>query len=635
MAGLGALESQPNIAAPADPTVSAQHMGGFGIAEPGNINQYGATPGALDQYSQALQGAVDSLKQRVAAPNWFNVAAGFLTPGPGGFFGELGQANRALAQFTEQRRQMALPIAQMQAQLAQSRIQMSQNQQAAQIVQGLQAQAPKGDLSQLPLGTLTQGYVALASLGPAGQNYAKALEGALHAARSKAGVATDVAHATTAGVHGETAAAGVGQPGVAGALQQRLGNLLGAQGASGPASPAALPAPAAAPAGGAAPATIGNPSYSAGAVSATPQGTFQTAPNASYGDIVAAYAAGHLTGPQTQQILTDMAHRGVIPMPQYQQMMKTIQLDENAGGPAASAPAPQGAQAPQGAPASAPEPQVPLDLSQVPPQQLPSLLQGATWTPASINTPRGYVPPQEASYNHDLQTISSIAGNSALLSTKTSQINTLLNNVSQDKNAAAAFNAVTGILAKDPGIVRALLSSVDPSMGAMGAHVKLDLQNFASKNIPAKYMPMFDQVVQAVAQNAALEAQMRGLPFGHGVTASQADVSTGGLPNMAMTPPALLQSFLQTVTNAQRLHTLYQAYSRLSPLLRQDSQGRLNLAPSTTFFTSPYAREVNNHFNNVINHYDSLTSGNPVPTREGTRPARNIGVKVSFPGAQP
>jgi hypothetical protein len=114
------------------PVEGAQQYGGFGVGQPGNINFYDANPQDEQNYENALQGALASLQQRVAAPNWANIGAGFLHVGPGGFGAGLQGAEQALGQFVEQRRQMALPIAQMQAQLAQSKILMGQNARAAQ-----------------------------------------------------------------------------------------------------------------------------------------------------------------------------------------------------------------------------------------------------------------------------------------------------------------------------------------------------------------------------------------------------------------------------------------------------------------------------------------------------------------------
>jgi hypothetical protein len=600
---LPASPAESNIAPP-EPIVSAQHMGGFG-SDPAQINQYGASPEDVQGYQEALQGALNSLQQRVAAPNWFNVAGGFLTPGPGGFFGELGQADKALGQFVEQRRQMALPIAQMQAQLAQSKILMGQNARAAQIMSTLQAQAPQGDLSQLPLGTLTQASSALAALGPQGQSYAKAVEGALQAGRTRVGVTSDVAHAAHAGAGAETALGGIGQPGAANAIQNSLNALLSGQNVAGPGSAAprtARPVPGAAPVQGAAPAATvasGPATFAPGA----PGQPFSFNANTGWQGLAQAYNAGQMSPQQAATVLQDMQKQsGNVPPAMYQQLMRTFELDAGGSSAPGAAAAPSAGAQPSGA-----QSQIPLDLTSVPEGALPGVLKGATYTPASANTPRGYVPPQETQYDQDLHLIGSIAGNPAVLASKTSQVSTLLQNISQHSGAMQQFRDVTGKLASQPGLMRAIAASVDPSVGAGGLHLQADLANFIRNNVPAAEQPMANQVIQAVAQTAAMEAQMRGLPFGHGVTASQAEVGTSGLPNMDMTPGALLQAMLQTMTNAERYQTLYSGYARLSPLLRNTPDGRLNLSPTTTFFTSPYAQQVNSYYDARLQHYDGLT----------------------------
>jgi hypothetical protein len=46
------------------------------------VNPIGASDSAAQQYQAGLQSALTALQQRANAPNMFNVAAGFLTPGP-------------------------------------------------------------------------------------------------------------------------------------------------------------------------------------------------------------------------------------------------------------------------------------------------------------------------------------------------------------------------------------------------------------------------------------------------------------------------------------------------------------------------------------------------------------------------
>lgn len=99
--------------------------------DPSKINLYGAEPADTQEYQDALKASVDALSQRYANPNWFNVAAGFLKPQLGGFAASLGSANEALGANLEKQRETQLPLAQMRAQLAASKIAMGQKSTAA------------------------------------------------------------------------------------------------------------------------------------------------------------------------------------------------------------------------------------------------------------------------------------------------------------------------------------------------------------------------------------------------------------------------------------------------------------------------------------------------------------------------
>lgn len=107
--------------------------------DPSNINLYGAAPADTEEYQKALQASVDALQQRYENPNWFNVAAGFLKPQLGGFAASLGSANEALGANLEKQRETQLPIAQMRAQLAASKIAMGQRSTAAKELADWQA----------------------------------------------------------------------------------------------------------------------------------------------------------------------------------------------------------------------------------------------------------------------------------------------------------------------------------------------------------------------------------------------------------------------------------------------------------------------------------------------------------------
>lgn len=104
--------------------------------DPSNINLYGAAPADTEEYQRALQSSVDALQQRYENPNWFNVAAGFFKPQLGGFSASLGSAGQALGENLEKQRESQLPIAQMRAQLAASKIAMGQKASASELVAG-------------------------------------------------------------------------------------------------------------------------------------------------------------------------------------------------------------------------------------------------------------------------------------------------------------------------------------------------------------------------------------------------------------------------------------------------------------------------------------------------------------------
>ena len=102
-----------------------------GLPDPKNFNFYGAEPSDTQAYQDALQASVQALEQRYANPNWFNVAAGFFKPQLGGFGASLGSASQALGENLEKQRESQLPLAQMRAQLAASKIAMGQGSAAA------------------------------------------------------------------------------------------------------------------------------------------------------------------------------------------------------------------------------------------------------------------------------------------------------------------------------------------------------------------------------------------------------------------------------------------------------------------------------------------------------------------------
>lgn len=119
-----------------------------GLPDPSKINLYGAEPTDVEEYQKSLQDSISALQQRYADPNWFNVAAGFFKPQLGGFSASLGSASQALGENLEKQRESQLPIAQMRAQLAASKITMGQNRTASDMVKAHEAGG--APLPQLP-----------------------------------------------------------------------------------------------------------------------------------------------------------------------------------------------------------------------------------------------------------------------------------------------------------------------------------------------------------------------------------------------------------------------------------------------------------------------------------------------------
>jgi hypothetical protein len=117
--------------------------------DPANLNYYGADPADVADYQKSLQESVDALQARYANPNWFNVAAGFLKPQLGGFAASLGSAGQAMGENLEKQRESMLPVAQMKAQLAMSKIKMGQSKQAAELVKKIEGQGGVGTPAQI------------------------------------------------------------------------------------------------------------------------------------------------------------------------------------------------------------------------------------------------------------------------------------------------------------------------------------------------------------------------------------------------------------------------------------------------------------------------------------------------------
>ena len=146
--------------------------------DPANLNYYGADPADVADYQKSLQESVDALQARYANPNWFNVAAGFLKPQLGGFAASLGSAGQAMGENLEKQRESALPVAQMKAQLAMSKIKMGQGKTAEQVFSDWQK-------SNKPMDEAT--YSKLVALSP-GSAVATAAQKAYEGERAGQGV---------------------------------------------------------------------------------------------------------------------------------------------------------------------------------------------------------------------------------------------------------------------------------------------------------------------------------------------------------------------------------------------------------------------------------------------------------------
>lgn len=147
--------------------------------DPSNINFYGADPADTKAYQDALQASVTALEQRYANPNWFNVAAGFFKPQLGGFAASLGSASQALGENLEKQRESALPLAQMRAQLAASKISMGQRSSVADMMANRDPNTP-----------LTPEFVADITARAPGSSIALALKDQLATQQSQRSLAS-------------------------------------------------------------------------------------------------------------------------------------------------------------------------------------------------------------------------------------------------------------------------------------------------------------------------------------------------------------------------------------------------------------------------------------------------------------
>ncbi|MFA5897746.1 MAG: hypothetical protein WC829_01405, partial [Hyphomicrobium sp.] len=512
------------------------------------VNPLGASDSAAQQYEAGLQSALTSLQQRANAPNMYNVAAGFLTPGPGGFFGELGHAAQAMAQWQEQQRQMQIPIARLKIQMAINRLAQNKAQDALARTASTNPANPSAVAN-----TTTQ----------------NAWTGTTAFPSNPAAIPGEASQAAQTAMGTGKAAAQTGQ--TFGSAPTPVTPPMGAQ------QPRSTP-----PMG--TPQPMGTPPD----LTAAP-GTFHIA-GAAPGDISAAteaigsiykqMAAGNMTPQQGASIVQDMLKRGslapgiAVPVEQAIVQGKPNPIGDVTPAAVGAAPSAGSVQTTSQAPATPAA--MPTDLSALPPQQLtamvPQLLQGASYTGASYNTPAGTAFPQEQA-NQDTMTQLAAFGNPATLAGKTNSITNVLDDIQKSPTAMAQFNDVVGLVARKPALMQAILHAV-PTVGAHvgGVGAQGNLEALVAKYIPPQEQGMANVVVQGIAQSAALEAQLRGMKMGN-MPVSEADVLTAGLTNGNLTPPVVLENMLQTLNNVNRLHALAQGYSQLNPYLQKTPDG--------------------------------------------------------------
>jgi hypothetical protein len=113
----------------ANETSQSSGLNAFG--DPSKLNFFNAPQQDQEEYQRALQASLSALEMRYAQPNWFKVAASLAKPQLGGFMASLGSGAEALGENIEQQRANLLPISQLRAQLAMSKIGMGQNKLVA------------------------------------------------------------------------------------------------------------------------------------------------------------------------------------------------------------------------------------------------------------------------------------------------------------------------------------------------------------------------------------------------------------------------------------------------------------------------------------------------------------------------
>jgi len=112
-------------------TSAANPLSAAVFGDPSKLNFFNANEQDQQEYQNALKQSLTALEERYARPNWFKIAAGFAKPQLGGFMAGLGSAAEAMGENVEQQRAAQLPISQLRAQLAMSKIGMGQNKLVA------------------------------------------------------------------------------------------------------------------------------------------------------------------------------------------------------------------------------------------------------------------------------------------------------------------------------------------------------------------------------------------------------------------------------------------------------------------------------------------------------------------------
>jgi len=137
----------------------------------------GQDPQAQTEYMDAVSKILQSLESRAAKPiNWWKVAGAMADPGKTGNFSEaLGKASTSIGQDVEKSQEMALPIAQLRAQLAGQKYSVSRQNEALSIISGIfgtdlkttQAMIQRGAIPSDLLSKITpQAYMAVALRSP-------------------------------------------------------------------------------------------------------------------------------------------------------------------------------------------------------------------------------------------------------------------------------------------------------------------------------------------------------------------------------------------------------------------------------------------------------------------------------------